>query len=283
MAKSKAKVSAAQRDKYAIEIAKYLKKVGVLSKQTKLHGGKYISKGVLKKVREFEYVASNRYRAAKVSKQYLQKAREQGYSIVGNRVIVPSTRNVEKRIRDGLVTGVIPIKGGTLEAVVTPYDDLTSLMKALKNGELDRLKTDEEQFMFSLYGNMSYGGLRDSEHLAQYLSLYQSANEQLSLRPEDQAEYVRNLMIYRVNRTDVSRFENDGSNKGKNRKRRSGQYQRRDERLRQMGEIAYEKKRKDKALAQARYRATLDPKKVKAQREANRLRMAQKRTETKQN
>lgn len=282
MAKSKAKVSAAQKDKYAISVAKYLKKIGVLSKQTKLHGGKYISRAVLKKVGEFEYVASNRYKAAKVSKSYLQKAREQGYAIVGNRVIVPDTRNVEKRLAAGLIVGVIPIKGGTLEAVVTPYNDLSSLMKALQSGELDRMKTGEEQFMFSLYGNMSYGGLRDSDHLASYLSRYQSAQEALSMRPEDQADYAKNLVIYRVNRTDVSRFSNDGSNKGRNRKARSGQYGRREARLSQMGEIATEQRLKERALKQAKYRAKLAPEKALAQKEANRLRMAKARTKTKQ-
>jgi hypothetical protein len=281
MAKSKAKISAAQRDKYAIEIAKYLKKVGVLSKQAKLNQGRYISRAVLKKVQQYEYVASNRYKAAKVSRAYLQKAKEQGYEIVRGRVIVPTTRNVEKRIADGLVVGVIPVRGGTLEAVVTPYEDLSSLMKALQSGDLDRLKTDEEQFMFSLYGNMSYGGLRDSEHLASYLMLYQSANEALSKRPEDQAEYVRNLVIYRVNRTDVRRFENDGSNKGRNRKRRSGEYAKRQERLSRMGEIAMEKRRKEKALKQAKYRESLSPQKLTEQRDKNRLRMQEKRKQKK--
>jgi hypothetical protein len=282
MAKSKAKISAAQRDKYAIEIAKYLKKVGVLSKQAKLNQGRYISRAVLKKVQQYEYVASNRYKAAKVSRAYLQKAKEQGYEIVRGRVIVPTTRNVEKRIADGLVVGVIPVRGGTLEAVVTPYDDLSSLMKALQTGELDRLKTDEEQFMFSLFGNMNFdGAIRDSEHLYQRLMAYNSMNEALSSRPEDQADYLRNLLIYRVNRTDVRRFERDRSERVVNRKKRTGEYAKRQRRLEQMGEIAAERRRKEKALKQAKYRESLSPQQIAEQREKNRLRMQEKRKQKK--
>lgn len=271
MAKLKRKPSEAQRNKNSIEIAKYLKKVGALSKQTNLHGGRYISKGVLKKVRELEFMASNRYKAAKVSKSYLEKAREQGYQIVNNRVIVPTTRDVQKRLDAGLVVGVIPVKGGHIESVVTPYDNLASLMRAMQNGELDRLKLPEEQFMFSLYGNMSYGGLRDSEHLAEYLRRYDSAIDALNGRPEDMTEYVRNLTIFRINRTDVTRYANRGENRGKT-KSKKRRYADREKRLEQMGQIANERRLKQRALNQANYRAKLSPEKVAAQKEANRLR-----------
>ena len=272
MAKLKRKVSEAQRDKNAIEIAKYLKQVGALSKLTNLHGGRYISKGVLKKVRELEFMASNRYKAAKVSKAYLEKARAQGYQIVNNRVIVPTTRDVQRRLDNGLVVGVIPVKGGHIESVITPYDNLASLMRAMQNGELDALKLPEEQFMFSLYGNMSYGGLRDSEHLGEYLRRYDSAIAALEGKPDDMTEYVKNLTLFRINRTDVPRYENKGENRGKNKtKKRS--YADREKRLEQMGNIANERRKKQRALNQAEYRAKLSPEKAAAQRDANRARM----------
>ena len=272
MAKSKRKPSSAQQNKRNIEIAKYLKKVGALSKQANLHQGRYISKGVLKKVRELEFVAINNYKAEKVSKEYLQKAREQGYKTVGNRVIIPKGQTAKKRIEAGMVVGVIPVKGGTMESVVLPYKDLSHLIGALNRGELDKLKLKDEQFMFTLYGNMSYQGLPNGQMLAEYLARYESAQEILSKRPEDQADYVKNLTFYRINRDDISRVVNRGENKSK---RKSDLYAKRKARLEKLGEFKYEQKRKEKAINQLAYRNRIketDPVKYEAQKERARRR-----------
>lgn len=283
MAKNKRKLSAAQTDKYNIQVAKFLKKAGVLSKRTNLNQGRYISRAALKKVREFEFVYLNNYKAAKVSRDYLAKAREQGYSIVNGRVIVPKRENVQKRIDAGMIVGVTPVKGGTMESVITPYKTLPDLMRAMQRGELDRLKAADEMFTFSISGNMAYSGSYDSTSLAEYLLRYQSMNDALEDgETAKQVEYFKNLVIFRLNRNDIMRAVNRGENRGKNRKP-SKSYAERQKRLRQLGEIAYENRMKQKALAQAEYRQKLketDPVKYQEQLARARSRMAKRRGKT---
>jgi hypothetical protein len=278
MAKNKRKLSSGQVDKYNIQVAKFLKKAGILSKRTNLNQGRYISKAALKKVKEYEYVFLNNYKAAKVSKSYLEKAKQAGYAVVNNRVIVPTRRNVEQRIEAGLVVGVIPVKGGTMESVVTPYSTLPELLRAMESGELDKLKTSDELFIWSIYGNASYTYAMDSAGLADFLMRYQSVNDALA-DPQAGDEYLRNLTIFRIQRNDVNRALNYGENKGKNRSKKNT-YQKRKQRLQQMGDIAREREAMKKAIAQQEYRERLketNPAKYQEQLARARARMAKNR------
>ncbi len=281
MAKNKRAPSSSQTNKHNIEVAKYLKKIGALSKQANLHQGRYISKSVLKKVRDLEFVYINNYKAEKVTKDYLAKAKAQGFTTVGNRVIIPKGQRARKRIDAGMIVGVIPVKGGTMESVILPYDDLTSLMGALQRGELDAHKMQDEQFMFSLYGNMSYLGLPNGEMLAEYLARYDSAMDTLSKRPEDRADYVKNLTLYRLNRDDIDSAVNRGQNRSK---KKSQLYTQKKERLKRLGSFKFEKVMKAKAQKQLAYREQIknnDPEKYAAQKEKARLRAKKSREKSK--
>lgn len=197
MAKSKRKVYSSQRDKFAIETAKILKKKGVLSKQTKLHGGKFISRGVLKKVQEFQHVATPNYRALKVPKEFAKRAKAEGYQVIGgNRVVVPAEHDFVKRVRSGIVSGVKPVKGGHMSEISIPFtvDNVEELLHKLQYSSLDDLKLDHEQFAFSFQGNMSYRAFITTEEMRKYLEHYK------------QDEKIRAVKLYRLHPSDVSHF-----------------------------------------------------------------------------
>lgn len=209
MAKSKRKPSAAQRDKSNIAVAKYLKDVGIISKQAKLHGGHYISKEVLRKARDYADAAALKYGTVKVSKQVAQRAKERGFQVVqGNRVIGPRTptfRNraiaANKAVKQGEEPnffGVKPIKGGYWEEVELPHDiyDLHSL---IAKGSIDSLKMPEEQFAFKFYGNESYRTFNTTQQLINELAKYKSINDAMQfVKPEEAAEAFKHLAIVRI-------------------------------------------------------------------------------------
>lgn len=173
MAKSKRKVLNTQRDKTAIETAKYLKSIGALSKQAKLHGGKYVSRSVLKKTREFGYLRDANFTTIKAPKRIVQKAKEEGLLVINNRIVAPKgDQRFASRVRRGIPMGIAPVPGGHIERVVLPYSDLWELMAAAEKGELDQYKLPGENFAFSLYGNQSYQPFRDSRHFYEYLKRY---------------------------------------------------------------------------------------------------------------
>lgn len=198
MAKSKAKVSSTQRNKVAIETAKLLKKKGVLSKNTKLHGGKYISRAVLKKVQEFQHVAKPSYKALKVTKAIAQRAKAEGYQVVqGNRVIIPANHEFEKRVKRGDISGIRPVRGGFMSEVVIPFnpDNSASLLNWLEHGNLDDLKLEDEMFAFSFHENMSYRAFYDAATMRKYLEHYKQdemikALRLFRLHPEDQRKFI---------------------------------------------------------------------------------------------
>ena len=162
MAKSKRKIYSTQRDKEAIEIAKILKRKGVLSKQTKLHGGKYISRAALSKVRKYWFAASDDYKVVEVSKETVKKAREQDYiSFSGNKLLVPSDKRFIKRLKSGQLSGVRPIKGGTMQEVHIPFtgSNVQDLVWKLQNDDLDDLKLPDEQFAFTITDESGRGGM----------------------------------------------------------------------------------------------------------------------------
>lgn len=201
VAKNKRKASAAQRDKTNILIAKKLKEAGIISKQAKLHSGRYISKEVLRKVREYEASARLGYRAVPVTKEIAKAAKERGFQVVaGNKIIGPNSPTFRNRLKSGIITGVRPVKGGMMEEVILPHSimDMAGLVEQLENG-IDTLKLPEEQFAFRFYGNESYRAFMDTKDLLQYLRTYKGIFDLTgSVKPEDLQEQFQNFTIFRL-------------------------------------------------------------------------------------
>lgn len=220
MAKNKRKIGAAQRDKVAIKLAVILKKKGVLSKNTKLHGGKYISRGVLKKVQEMQHVAKPSYVALKVTKDIARTAKAEGYQVVqGNRIIVPKEHDFIKRVKAGMVSGLKPVKGGFMSEVQMTFDgeNAAQLIDWLDKGNLEALKLEHEHFAFRLSGSegsphgMSYRTFPTQKHLRDWLKYY---NPSVS---------TTGFKLYRLHPEDALRFIVSRDNRDKLRKSRGRQ------------------------------------------------------------
>lgn len=201
MKKSKRKISQAQRDKTNISIAKKLKEAGIISKQAKLHSGRYISKGVLSKVRQYEAAANLNYKAITVSKDIAKAAKERGYQVVqGNKIIGPNSQTFKKRLKEGVITGVRPVKGGMMEEVSLPHNvmDMQTLVAQLQEG-IDTLKMPEEHFAFKYHGNESYRTFMSSRELIEYMMHYRGLFDYNgSLKPEDLQEEFAEFKIFRL-------------------------------------------------------------------------------------
>lgn len=200
VAKTKRKISASQRDKIAIEYAKELKRRGILSKQTKLHGGRYVSRAVLKKVEQYKHQVALGYKAYVVPKSVAQAAKERGYQVVqGNRVIGPTSQSFRNRIKSGAITGIKPVKGGFMEEVTLPHSvyDMRTLMEQLEEG-IDTLKLPQEQFAFKYHGAESYRAFMNTQQLLDYLNHYKSFAGIASAKPEDLQEEFNAFTIFRL-------------------------------------------------------------------------------------
>lgn len=204
MAKTKRKIYKTQRDKNAIAIAKELKRSGILSKQVNLHGGKYISRDVLKKVREYQDYARLNYGTVKVPKNIAEAAKQRGYKVVqGNRIVGPKTERFRRRLKSGKVTGVKPVKGGYMEEVTLPHTiyDMASL---IEQGDIDTLKMPHEYFAFKYKGNESYRVFQNTELMLDYIRGYKSVAAAIdSDRPEDLQEEFENFTIFRLHSADI--------------------------------------------------------------------------------
>jgi hypothetical protein len=201
VAKTKAKRSAAQRDKNNIAIAVQLKKAGILSKQAKLHSGAYISKDVLRKVRAYQHQAALGYKAYEAPKAVVRAAKERGYQTIGGtKIIGPKSDTFRKRLAKGEVTGIKPVRGGFMEEVTLPHDvyDMRTLIERLDGG-IDSLKLPEEQFAFKYHGAESYRAFLDTRQMLDYLRHYKGAFDfNPSMKPEDLQEEFDNFTIFRL-------------------------------------------------------------------------------------
>lgn len=206
MSNTKRKIGQAQRDKINISIAKKLKEAGIISKQAKLHSGRYISRGVLKKVREYEAAANLGYKAVIVPKDIAKAAKERGYQVVqGNRIIGPNSQTFKKRLKEGVITGVRPIKGGMMEEVSLPHTvmDMQSLVAQLQQG-IDTLKLPEEHFAFKYHGNESYRTFMNTQQLVEYMMHYRGIFDHTgSLKAEDLQEEFAEFKIFRLHPSTV--------------------------------------------------------------------------------
>lgn len=191
-------------------MAKILKEKGVLSKQTKLHGGKFISRGVLAKVREYESAARLGYKAQPVSKALAQRAKEHGFQVVqGNKIIGPATPEFRKRLKEAetnkTIPGVKPIKGGYMEELILPNSiyDIRTLTETLGVDGLDAMKLYDEQFAFKYKGHESYNAFPNSRMLLDKLLQYKPIRA--DLEGQSGEDEFANLVIFRLHRDDVPR------------------------------------------------------------------------------
>lgn len=207
MAKSKRKPSAAQRDKRNIEIARLLKKSGIISKQANLHSGAYISRDVLAKVKKYEDFARLNYGTVKVKNDVAKAAKERGYQVVqGNRIVGPKEAGFRNRLKKGEITGLKPVKGGYMEEIMLPHTvyDMQTLVEQLEQG-IDTYKLPGEQFAFKYKGAESYRAFRDTNDLLNYLSHYKGIRDLGSgVRPEDLQEEFDALTLFRLHPRAIS-------------------------------------------------------------------------------
>jgi hypothetical protein len=206
MAKHKAKTSKSQRDRSNILIAKKLKAAGIISKRANLHSGKYISKGVLQKVRQYQSAAEFNYKAIKVSKAMARDAKAKGFQVVGgNKIIGPNSKRFTTRLKKGELTGVRPVKGGMMEEVILPMSvtDMQSLHNLLASG-IDNLKMSDEQFAFRYHGNESYRAFLNTQQLLDYMRHYKGLTDlSASRKPEDLQEEFEGFSIFRLHESAV--------------------------------------------------------------------------------
>lgn len=206
MTKRRSKIAATQRDKYAIEVAKYLKKAGIISKQANLHSGKYISKKVLKKTRDYEQAYRMELKAHKASKSLVKKAREKGFlTIAGTKIIGPKTKTFTKRLAEGLVTGVRPIKGGILEQVILASGPLNihQTINKISQG-IDDLKAPNERFGFQIGNNIGgsasgyYRGFKDTKEMLEFMQHYKFWDASADNEGEVEA-----LIVFKAHRDEI--------------------------------------------------------------------------------
>ena len=266
MAQSKRKIYKTQRDKKAIAIAKKLKAEGVISKQAKLHGGRYISKEVLQKVKEYQAIARLNYTTIAVDKKTAKAAKERGYTVVqGNRIVGPKTPSFRNRLKSGQLTGVKPVKGGYMEEVTLPHTiyDMQTLIEA---GDIDTLKLDNEYFAFKYKGAESYRVFQNTQLMLDYILGYKSVAAAIKTqKPEDLQEEFSNFTIMRLHADDIRNVIPTAQERRRRaaaaraEKIRNGEYITRKskktwkERLDNMPEYRAEKLREAKRIARRKY------------------------------
>lgn len=213
MAKSKTKISSTQRDKLVIARAKALKKAGILSKNAKLHGGQYVSKSVLKKVREYSSLIDYGYKAHPAPKDVVKAAKERGFQTIGGtKVVGPSTPKFRGNLKKGVLTGVQPLRRGYMETIDLPHSiyDLHQLYEAMGDEGLNSLKNDDEMFAFSFHGNMQRANVRpfkDTQTLREYLFQYKGIQEALaSNSAESMTAELNAISLIRIRNEDQHLF-----------------------------------------------------------------------------
>jgi len=207
MTKYKRKPNTSQRDKAVLAMAKKMKQQGLLSKQTKLHGGKYVSQAVLKKVVANQHLSRLDYRPVKASKKELQAAKDQGFEVINGGIVGPNSNTFRARVRKGILTGVAPVKGGMMEQLHMPADIFTmrQLLERLGNKGIDNLKNDNEYFAFKIQGRMSLRPVLNSAELRMYFERYS-----IDIDTEIDTETVTNdipplsLVFFRLHRDDIA-------------------------------------------------------------------------------
>jgi hypothetical protein len=198
MAKSKRKPSPKQLDPKLKELAKQAKASGFLSPRTNLRK-KALSRYTVKKLEGIEWALKNNYKAVKVKPQELMAAKLQGLHTVGRSIIVPKDNRSEKRLRQGIVTGVRSIPGANMQVVVLPYPSMTEFLKALRTGAVDKLKEPDEDFAFTIYGHKSTKAFRNANELLHWLIKYDAiVNPLTGALLKDMNEAYANFTLWKM-------------------------------------------------------------------------------------
>lgn len=211
--------------KYFIQQARIAKKRGLISKQTKLHGGKFLSNKVLNKIIDIDPLIEAGYVGHKAPRKTVQEARKKGYKVQGNLIVGPSAakpegRRFKKALAEGKIAGVKPVSAGHMEIVEMPYGitDLRDMIaKYHTNPELlDDLKTEDEMFLFKIYGNESYLPFIDTksmlDYFLKYRSIFDAAGDIRVALLEDTFEAFQ---VFRFNPQDTYRFIRSGRERNK--------------------------------------------------------------------
>jgi hypothetical protein len=212
VAKSRRKATGLQRNKEILALARIGKRKGFLSKRTKLHGGRFVSRRVANKLDRLTASIESNYTTVKVPRKQAALAKLQGFEIIaGNRIVVPPDRRFINRVKRGMISGVIPIKGGHIEAVVLPFDayDMRDFIEKLRDNPklIDDLKLPTEAFAFRLYGNMSYQAVGNVDQLLKYMQHYRSIFDAAGdLREENLDEIYQNFQLFRIQPADIRRY-----------------------------------------------------------------------------
>lgn len=273
-------ISLARQDKENIRLAKKMISKGLLSKQVKFHDDKYISKEVLRKVREYSKYTSKDFNLIKVSPQKAKQAKESGYVVVNNRIIAPKGKRAEKAIKEGLNAGIKPLKRGYLEEIALPIT-VTDM------AEIERFVNDlylgpDEQLAFSFYGNKSHFAFPSKLSMLQHLEHYKSV---AGTYENEEGEDVAKLVIVRAHMNDINDWiptpsERERANRARRKPRISNMSDETKARRRRMDSASKSKQRKyespeKKAARQAKDRAAKAAKRqieTDAQREERRKR-----------
>jgi hypothetical protein len=254
-------VSAAQSAKENIKTAKVLVKKGLLSKQVNLHDDKYISKRVLKKVRQYSNYTSKDFVAVKVSKAKLAIAKANNYVVGNGRIVVPKGKRVQRAIIEGLDAGIIPLKRGYMEEIIIPIDvsDLADFERFVLE-ELPNKIEPGEAFAFKFYGNFSHKPLRDAKELWDYFQHYKSIfnDDPRTQDPSYLKEQFENLVIIRAHQAEINDVIPSLKERQKANAERRGKVTFK-QKYSRMSEERKEKYREKQRLAKAKYRAGLTP------------------------
>jgi hypothetical protein len=162
------------RDKSAIALVKEGKRLGILSPQTKLHGGKYISRAAAKKAREYQVAIEKGYRARKTTKKHARSMENLGFeTIAGNKVIVPPGKVWKDRVAGKMTAGTKRGRRG-LYTEVNLGTSAHTLREFIENAKRDpeninRKKTDKEMFALTIQGNVSYIPFKSVKDMVSYV------------------------------------------------------------------------------------------------------------------
>ena len=212
------KVSAAQRDRLIRELVKEAKRKGYLNTNLKRD---HVTKYAARKARELDRAGllisglhgpriEPAFIAAKAkTKAQVKAARKAGMNVVRDKIVIPNRPEIVKRINRqlarGRVAGVTPVGNngpGTIERVILPWNiaDMSTLIRAMDDGEVDNLKGPDEYFAFKFYGNRSnHKPFRDARELRDYLLKYKSIFDAAEdLRSDNLAEEFEAFELFRL-------------------------------------------------------------------------------------
>jgi hypothetical protein len=154
----KSHVYTTQRDKTVIALAKKAKATGMLSKNTKLHGGKYVSRGTLAKVRQLKDYIERDYHTVPVSKKMAEELRKEGLEVRGLRAVVAPGRagRVQRAdLKHGVITGVEDLSHKRRAKVKVTKPGVEEIRR-MGEGPVTE-KEGRTYYAFSVYGNPHEG------------------------------------------------------------------------------------------------------------------------------